>query len=166
MARAQARLQLVGEQIAALEAQQAAGMAAARPDSAARQLLQVKGIGVTSVSVLLDEGLVWRGFQNRRQIGGLLGFAPTHYESGDRSRDHGISRAGNDRLQSVMVQLAWSWVKWQPTSALTQWYRARFGEGKRARKVGIVALARKLMIALWRYVTHGILPTGVILKAA
>lgn len=166
LARAQARLQLVGEQIAALEAQQAAAMAAARPDSAARQLLQVKGIAVTSVSVLLDEGLVWRGFQNRRQIGGLLGFAPTHYESGDRSRDHGISRAGNDRLQSVMVQLAWSWVKWQPTSALTQWYRARFGEGKRARKVGIVALARKLMIALWRYVTHGILPTGVILKAA
>ena len=109
---------------------------------------------------------MWRAFQNRRQLGGLLGFAPVKYESGETSRDQGISRAGNDRLQSTMVQLAWSWVHWQPASALTQWYLARFGKGKRTRKVGIVALARKLFIALWRWATAGVLPTGAMLRRA
>jgi transposase len=164
IARATARLTVVAEQIATIETEQAAGMRAAAPDSAATRLRQVKGLGVTSVSVLLDEGLVWRAFKNRRQLGGLLGFAPVKYESGESSRDQGISRAGNDRLQSTMVQLAWGWVQWQPQSALTQWYLARFGLGKRTRKVGIVALARKLFIALWRYATAGIVPTGAILR--
>ena len=77
-------------------------------------------------------------------MGGLLGFAPAQYESGESARDKGISRAGNERLQAVSVQLAWKWVRWQPASALTQWYRARFGAGKRARRIGIVAVARKL----------------------
>jgi transposase len=95
---------------------------------------------------------------------GLLGFAPVKYESGEISRDQGISRAGNDRLQSTMVQLAWGWVQWQPQSALSRWYVARFGIGKRNRKVGIVALARKLFIALWRYATAGIMPTGAVLR--
>lgn len=166
IARATARLTVVAEQIATIETEQAEGMRAAAPDSAATRLRQVKGLGVTSVSVLLDEGLVWRDFQNRRQLGGLLGFAPVKYESGEISRDQGISRAGNDRLQSTMVQLAWGWVHWQPQSALTQWYLARFGLGKRTRKVGIVALARKLLIALWRYATAGIVPSGAILRPA
>ena len=124
------------------------------------------GAAGTSASVLLDEGVVWRAFQNRRQIGGLLGFAPAKYDSGESERDQGISRAGNKRLQSVMVQLAWGWVHWQRQSALTQWYQERFGRGKRARRVGIVALARKLLIALWRYATAGILPAGAVLKRA
>jgi transposase len=162
--RATARLTVVAEQIATIETEQAEGMRAAAADSAAARLRQVKGLGVTSVSVLLDEGLVWREFKNRRQLGGLLGFAPVKYESGEISRDQGISRAGNDRLQSTMVQLAWGWVQWQPQSALTQWYLARFGIGKRTRKVGIVALARKLLIALWRYATAGIVPAGAILR--
>jgi transposase len=123
-------------------------------------------VATTGASVLIDEGLVWRGFRNRRQLGGLLGFAPLKYESGEVSRDQGISRAGNDRLQATMVQLAWSWVHWQPQSALTRWYQANFGTGKRARRIGIVAVARKLMIALWRYVTAGVVPAGAILKAA
>ena len=125
-----------------------------------RQLVQLKGVATTSASVLLDEGLVWRAFRNRRQIGGLLGFAPTPYDSGESTREQGISRAGNARLQAISIQLAWNWVRWQPQSALTQWYRAHFGTGKRARRIGIVAVARKLVIALWRYVTTGVVPDG------
>jgi transposase len=166
LARADARLALLAAHIAALDAQQQAAVKAAAPASPVRQLVQLKGVATTSASVLLDEGLVWRGFQNRRQIGGLLGFAPTPYASGDLEREQGISRAGNERLQAISIQLAWNWVRWQPTSALTQWYRARFGTGKRARRIGIVALARKLVIALWRYVTTGAVPTGAILKTA
>ena len=126
--------------------------------------MQLKGVATTSAVTLVDEGLVWRAFTNRRQVGGLLGFAPLKYESGETSRDQGISRSGNDRLQATMVQLAWSWVHWQPHSALTRWYLGRFGTGQRARKIGIVALARKLLIALWRWATAGIVPTGAVLK--
>jgi transposase len=164
VARAAARLRLVVDQIAELAAQQEAAAAAAAPGAALGRLMQVKGIAACSASVLLDEGLVWRHFQNRRQVGGLLGFAPVPYASGDSTRDQGISRAGNNRLQSVMVQVAWNWVRWQPLSALTVWYRERFGRGKRARKIGIVALARKLLIALWRWATQGCLPAGALLK--
>ena len=166
LARAQTRLTLVLEQIRALEAQQGEAVAAAPASSALERLVQLKAVATTSASVLLDEGLEWRAFQNRRQVGGLLGFAPVKYESGEMSRDHGISRAGNDRLQSVMVQVAWSWVHWQPHSALTRWYLERFGHGHRARKIGIVALARKLLIALWRWATAGVLPAGAALKRA
>jgi transposase len=166
LARAHARWQLLREQLVTLEEAQTAAVASAPPESAVRRLVQLKGVAATSASILVDEGLVWRAFRNRRQVGGLLGFAPLKYESGEMSRDQGISRAGNDRLQAVMVQLAWGWVHWQPHSALTQWYRARFGQGKRARKVGIVALARRLLIALWRWATAGIQPTGAVLKPA
>ena len=107
-----------------------------------------------------------REFRNRRQLGGLLGFTPTPYASGASQREQGISGAGNARLQAVSIQLAWNWVRWQPHSALTQWYQARVGTGKRARRIGIVAVARKLVIALWRYVTQGIVPTGAIVNVA
>ena len=165
LARASARLALIETQIAELETQQAGAIASAPPSSALRQLVQLKGVATTSASVLLDEGLVWRAFRNRREIGGLLGFAPTPYDSGESHRDQGISRAGNARLQSISIQLAWNWVRWQPESALTHWYRQRFGEGQRARRIGIVALARKLLIALWRYATHGVVPAGAVLKS-
>jgi transposase len=166
LARAEARLQGLEAQIAELDAQQQAAVTAAAPAAPLAQLVRLKGVAPTSASVLLDEGLVWRGFQNRRQIGGLLGFAPTPYNSGDSVREQGISRAGNARLQTIGIQLAWNWVRWQPASALTQWYQAKFGTGKRARRIGIVALARKLVIALWRYVTAGVVPAGAIVKAA
>ena len=166
IARAAARAAVLEEQIAALDAQQQAVVTAAPATSAVRQLVSLKGIATTGASVLLDEGLVWRAFRNRRQIGGLLGFAPTPYDSGETQREQGISRAGNNRLQAVSIQLAWSWVRWQPGSALTLWYRARFGTGQRARRIGIVAVARKLVIALWRYVTTGLVPAGAILKGA
>jgi transposase len=166
LARAEGRLQGLAAQIAELDAQQQAAVTAAPASAALRQLVQLKGVATTSASVLLDEGLVWRAFRNRRQIGGLLGFAPTPYDSGDSTREQGISRAGNARLQAISIQLAWNWVRWQPQSALTQWYQANFGRGKRARRIGIVAVARKLVIALWRYVTTGVVPEGAIVKIA
>lgn len=166
LARADVRLQALTAQIAALDAQQAAALRTAPPGSAGRQLVQLKGVGTTSAAVLLDEGLVWRAFRNRRQIGGVLGFAPTPYDSGETQREQGISRAGNAHLQAISIQLAWNWVRWQPQSALTRWYRANFGKGKRARRIGIVAVARKLVIGLWRYVTSGVVPEGAILKMA
>ena len=166
VARAEARRAVLKGQIAELDAQQQAAVTTAAPGSAVRQLVQLKGVATRSASVLLDEGLVWRAFQNRRQIGGFLGFAPTPYDSGESAREQGISRAGNNRLQSISIQLAWNWVRWQPVSALTVWYREQFGKGKRSRRIGIVAVARKLVIALWRYVTTGVVPAGAILKGA
>ena len=166
LARAEARGAVVEHQLAELEHQQEAAVAAAAPASALRQLVQLKGVAPTSASVLLDEGLVWRAFRNRRQIGGLLGFAPTPHDSGESTREQGISHAGNKRLQTISIQLAWSWVHWQPLSVLTQWYHEHFGTGKRARRIGIVAVARKLVIALWRYVTTGVVPAGAIVKVA
>jgi transposase len=164
LARAEARWETLEGQIAELDAQQQAAVTAT--PTALRHLVQLKGVATTSASVLLDEGLVWRAFRNRRQVGGLLGFAPTPYDSGESTREQGISRAGNARLQAVSIQLAWNWVRWQPQSALTQWYQANFGTGKRARRIGIVAVARKLVIALWRYVTNGVVPEGAIVKVA
>ena len=166
LARSEARDAVLAAQIAALEAEQQATVTQAPPASAAQRLVALKGVATTSTSVLLDEGLVWRAFRNRRELGGWTGFAPTPYASGDSAREQGISRAGNPRVQTVAVQLAWSWVRWQPDSALTQWFVARFGQGKRLRRIGIVALARKLLIALWRYATTGVVPTGATLKVA
>jgi transposase len=166
LARAEARLQGLEVQIAELDAQQQAAMTAAASTTALHRLVQLKGVATTSASVLVDEGLMWRACRNRRQIGGRLGFAPTPYNSGESAREQGISRAGNARLHVISIQLAWNWVRWQPQSALTRWYQANFGTGTRARRIGIVAVARKLVIALWRYVTAGIVPAGAILKAA
>ena len=166
LARAETRHQAVATQIAEIEAIQQRAVQAAPPTSAVRQLVRLKGVATTSASILLDEGLVWRAFRNRRQLGGLLGFAPTPFASGDTTREQGISRAGNARLQAVSIQLAWSWVRWQSASPLTRWFHAHFARGTRARRIGIVAVARKLLIALWRYVTTGVVPEGAHLKVA
>lgn len=166
VARAATHLAWLAEQIASLDAEQAATIAAAPVDSAARRLVALKGIAVTSASTLVAEGLVWRGFRNRRQVGGLLGFAPAKYQSGTMDRDQGVRGGGHARLQAISIELAWNWVRWQPTSALTQWYLTHFAGRHRSRRVGIVAVARKLLIALWRYVTTGVLPAGAVLKPA
>src|SRR5262245_10227345 len=126
IARADARLAVLAEQLAMIEAEQMEQTRQAEPASARGRLVRLRGIGTTSAAVLLEEGLEWRAFQNRRQVGGLLGFAPAHHASGEVVRDQGIGGSGNPRLQSVMVQLAWGWLQWQPTSALSQWYRQRF----------------------------------------
>jgi transposase len=166
LARASARLTLVREQLRELTRAAQRAVEAAPATSAAGRLVRLRAVGVRGTTTLLGEGLEWRAFTNRRQVGGMLGFAPTHASSGEVHRDGGISHAGNRRWQGTMIQLAWSWVRLQPKSALTQWYVARFGVGKRARRIGIVALARKLLIALWRYATTGLVPTGAQLKAA
>ena len=167
IARAEARRTVLAEQIAALDAQQRARAATAAVASPAWRLLQLKGVAAATTSILLEEGLVWRDFRNRRQVGGMLGFAPTPHQSGDVAHDQGISRAGIAPLQAISIQLAWNWLRWQPTSALTQWFERRFAHaGKRARRIGIVAVARRLLILLWRYATSGVVPAGAQLKAA
>ena len=109
----------------------------------------------------------WRRFRNRREVGACAGLTPTPYQSGDSQREQGISKAGNRRVRRLIVQLSWQWLRHQPDSVLTQWFQRRYGgTGKRGRRVGIVALARKLLIALWRYVEDGEVPAGARLKAA
>lgn len=166
IARAEARLAVVGEQLDVIESAQRAAMRGAAADSPMGRLRRLTGVGVTGATVLLEEGLVWRAFRNRRQVGGVLGFAPVPFQSGETARDQGMSRAGNARLQAVTIQLAWGWLRWQPQSALARWFHAHFGARRRARRIGIVAVARKLLIALWRYATTGRVPDGAVLKAA
>ena len=120
-----------------------------------------------SAAVFSAELFATREFQNGRQLSALIGLVPVPYRSDQRVRDQGISKAGRAEIRRLALQLAWGWLRWQPTSALTEWFRARFeAAGGRSRRVGIVALARKLVVALWRYVTQGVMPDGVILKPA
>jgi len=126
-----------------------------------RRLMGLKAVGVRSAWILVTELFAWRDIKNGKELGALVGLTPTPYDSGTREREQGISKAGNKHVRGLIVELAWLWLRWQPGSALSQWYQRRFGAGnKRARKVGIVALARKLLIALWRYVDQGALPEG------
>ena len=129
-------------------------------------LARLKAIGPQIAAVLYLEGL-YRSFANRREVAAYAGLVPTPWRSGTIDREQGISKAGNRRLRHIMIELAWLWVRHQPDSALSRWFRARVGtERGRIRRVAIVALARKLLIALWRYVTHGEVPEGAVLKAA
>lgn len=126
-----------------------------------RRLMGLKAIGVRSAWILVAELFAWRDIKNGKELGALVGLTPTPYDSGQRAREQGISKAGNKHVRSLIVELAWLWLRWQPGSALSQWYEQRFGcGGKRARKVGIVALARKLLIALWRYLERDEWPEG------
>lgn len=129
------------------------------------RLLQLRGIGPNAAWLYVMEFFAWRQFRNRREIGGSLGLVGTPYRSGGVMRDQGISRAGNRRVRAMAVQIAWCWLTYQRDSALTQWYLQRFAKGgPPARKIGIVAVARRLMIDLWRYVETGVIPTGATLK--
>ena len=135
------------------------------PDSVGARLLQLRGIGQRGAGRLSREVFDWRTFTSGRQLGGLIGLTPTPYDSGGQRREQGISKAGNRRIRTLMVELARVWCRLQPTSALTQWFNARFAQGgPRLRRIGIVALARKLLIALWRYLTTGAVPVGADVK--
>src|SRR5215471_7068768 len=126
-----------------------------------RGLLNLSGIGLSGSWLLVYELFGWRTFANRRQVGAIVGLTPTPYQSGDDSREQGISKAGSKGRRRMLVELAWGWLRWQPDSELTRWYARRFAShGKRARKVGVVALARQLLIALWRFVEQGEVPAG------
>lgn len=129
------------------------------------QLAQLGGFGVISAWVLVTEVFGWRGFRNRREVGGALGLTPTPYSSGEEEREQGISKAGNWRARKMLIELTWCWLRYQPDSALTHWYAERFGRGsKRQKRVGIVALARRLAVAIWRYLDYGVVPEGARLK--
>lgn len=131
-----------------------------------RQLRQLRAIGVQGAAVYVRELFAWRGIRNRRELTALAGLAPTPCQSGARDVELGISKAGNRYVRRIAVQLAWGWVRYQPTSALTRWYQTRFGGGgPRLRRLGIVAVARKLLIALWRYLETGVIPEGARFRA-
>ncbi|MGH8587236.1 MAG: IS110 family transposase [Gammaproteobacteria bacterium] len=131
-----------------------------------RQLNQLLGIGVDSAWLYVMEFFAWRQFRNRRQVGGLAGLTDTHYQSGDLQHEQGISKAGNRWVRALAINTAWSWLRFQPRSHLARWYQKKFGKGNsRVRKIGIVALARKLLIAFWRYLETGLIPEGAVLRA-
>lgn len=150
----------------ARRAQQAERRAAVTAAGArAARLAQLVSIR-TGTALLLAKEVFCRNLQNRRQVGALSGLVSVPYQSGTAARDQGISRAGLRRVRGVLVELAWVWVRWQPDSVITQWFVRRFADGgARARRIGIVAVARKLLIALWHYSEHDVLPAGARLRA-
>ena len=161
--------QFLSEQIAALEAERRALLHSSEDASLAkvRQLMHLKGIGINGAWLLVMEFFGWRELKNRREVGGLAGLTPTPYQSGESAREQGITKSGNRHVRWMTTELAWSWIRYQPESALSCWFRERFGNGgKRLRRIGIVAVARKLLIALWRFLNTGVLPEGAELKAA
>ena len=163
------RLELLLIQITELEQSRDAVLEDKAPDRAAsmiQQLAKLRGVGVQTATVLVREGFV-REFANGKALGSYAGLTATPYSSGGIEREQGIGKAGNARLRTVMVELAWLWQRYQPDSAQVSWFRERIsGTGRRMRKVMVVALARKLLIALWRFATQGVVPEGAVMKPA
>ncbi len=163
-----AKVELLTGQIQALEAERGHLVRTATDPAVemVRQLMQLRGIGPNGAWLYTMEFFAWRRFRNRRELGALAGLTPTPFQSGATHREQGIAKAGNRHIRALAIELAWGWLRYQPHSALTQWYQARFGQGSsRQRRIGIVALARKLLIELWRYLETGALPEGAVLKA-
>lgn len=160
------RLSLVQEQIRAITKEQRERLKeASSPELEKVKLLtKLRGIGVDSSWILVMEFFGWREFRNRGQVGGAAGLGGTPYSSGSTELEQGISKAGNPLVRTRMVELAWLWIRFQPRSELSQWFTRRFaGGGSRSRRVGIVAVARKLLIALWHLVEHGVVPQGAVI---
>jgi transposase len=162
-----ARLELVSRQLA--EVEKALEQEARASDVVGERIQRVarlKSVGLVASRVLGLEFL-WRDFHNRREVGAAVGLTGTPHQSGEMAHEQGVSKAGNRRVRAVMVEVAWVWLRYQPESALSRWFQARFGDARgRMRRIGIVALARRLVIALWRYATQGVLPEGALLKPA
>lgn len=167
LAREYERLQVFKQQIRELEHSR---MEAVRTSSApaveqVRQLLRLKAIGMNSAWVYVMEFFSWRNFRNRREVGSLAGLTPTPYRSGESDHEQGISKAGNHRIRAMAIEIAWVWLRYQPDSQLSIWYQERFAKGNsRVRRIGIVALARRLLIALWQYLETGVVPAGACLS--
>jgi len=163
------RLEMLEEQICSVKAARRARLK--EPETAGEQraakLIRLRGVGPESSWVLSHEFFGWRRFRNRREVGALSGLAGTPYNSGDSSRDQGISKAGNKRIRCTMIELSWLWLRFQPESALSKWFWKRFGHGSsRMRRIGIVAVARKLLIAFWKYLEWDEVPAGAVLASA
>ena len=161
------RLQLVESHIKALEADRRTAIKHSTDPAVekVRQLLRLRAIGPNSAWLYTMEFFSWRNFHNRREVGALAGLTPTPFQSGSSDREQGIDKAGNRYIRAMAIEIAWRWLYLQPDSDLSLWYQERFGHGsKRMRKIGIVALARKLLIALWRYLETGEVPAGVVLS--
>ncbi len=161
------RLVLTLELIRELEAERATALEAAADDAMTHKIIAlqcIRGIGENFAAVLARE-VFYRSFTNRRQLASYVGIVPVPYQSGGMDRDRGISRAGNPRARTTLIQLAWLWLRYQPGSALAAWFRDRVGTLQgRTRRIAIVAMARKLLIALWRYVETGVIPDGITLR--
>jgi transposase len=157
------RLELVIEQIGVLEEQRDQRLRDAQTEAERKacKLMALRAIGPMGAWTLSHEFFARRDFRNRREVGALAGLTGTAYSSGESEREQGISKAGNRRVRTLAVELAWLWLRWQPTSKLSHWYQRRFGSGsKRQRRIGIVALARKLLVALWKYLEFDEVPVG------
>ena len=165
--REHARLTMVREQIAALEQAQAAQACPIPAPMAERRssLQRLKALGPAFTATLVNE-LFYKDFRNRREVASYCGLTPSPWKSGGIDREQGISKAGNRRARNKAIELAWLWLRHQPDSALSRWFRTRTANaGKRAKRVAIVALARKLIVALWRYLTTGLIPEQATMKA-
>jgi len=172
-----ARLRQCVEQIRAIEEERDALFRAAeersragRQDGPAHEaiavrLFELRGVGDECAWTFATELFGWRNFRNRRQLGAVLGLTPVPYASGQMNQEQGLSKTGNSRLRALTIELAWLWLRYQTDSELTKWYQQRFATGnRRVRRIGIVALARKLMVALWKWVEQGEVPSGAVLK--
>jgi transposase len=161
------RVRQAGEQLREVQAQ----LIEAQPEAVRRgieQLMGLKAVGAVGASRLMLE-LFWREFDNRRQVGSCVGLVPQPYDSGQMRVDQGISKQGNRRVRALLIEMAWMWLRYQPQSGISQWFMQRSqgaGASKRARRIAIVGLARRLVIALWRYLKDGVLPQGALLKTA
>jgi transposase len=163
-----ARLEEVKKQLGEVEKQRREAVMAGDSAEAEkmRSLMQLRGLGLHLSTVLVREFFGWRRFKNRRQVGALAGLVPTLHQSGDLHHGGGISKAGNARVRKAAVEMAWLWVRWQSKSRLSLWFEERFGSGGgRLRRIGIVAVARRLLVDLWRYLDHGVIPEGAVVKA-
>jgi transposase len=162
LARVHERLRLVEDQIKSLVKEKMQRLKEENPKMAqVAQLLRLPGIGPVSSWTFVMEFFGWRRFRNRREVAALAGLTPTPYDSGNRLREQGISKAGNRRVRTLAIEIAWAWLRYQPRSKLSRWFLERFAAGgSRMRRIGIVALARRLLIDLWRFVEHGVVPEG------
>jgi transposase len=161
------RLKMVEEQIRLLKKEREKRVQSAESASLQKvvQLRTLYGIGVTSSWDFVMEMFSWREFRNRREVGAFAGLTPTPYDSGGSRREQGISKAGRGRIRALIIQISWVWLRFQPQSKLSRWYLERFsGGGSRMRRIGIVAMARKLLIDLWRYLEYGVVPEGARLR--
>jgi transposase len=163
------RLDLVLEAIATVEAERNAILTDPKPAHRnahqIRELNKLRAIGPEFATVLVGE-VFYRSFNNRRQVGSYVGFPPSPFNSGNSAREQGISKAGNSKARKTMIELTWTWLRYQPDSALSIWFRKRVGDMKgRIRRITIVAMARKLLVALWRYLETGVIPQGAVLKS-